>query len=545
MKKKLYSLKNRCFHYYNKILYPIILFLIIAILPISVISITIHETTLSLPQVQISQKGGWEQLESGVTTDLNSVSFICLNRGSVAGNEGLILYTGDGGNNWTTQNSGVIENIFDIYYYDYSISLAVGASGTILFTNNSGQNWTTIQTGMLGSYFSGQMITDTIGVAIGVNSIFQPFFTRTDDGWITWESTNFYIENNSILYEGYLSDVYFINESVGFATAVVDTTNGGAIVRTIDGGNTWETIYFTNDELYSIDFTWEGIGYAVGNHGVILQTSDMGDTWITQISGIDVSLNAIDFSSIARGIIVGDNGIILKTENEGLNWIQQESGTTYNLLGIRYITEYIGVIVGEYGLILRTTSGGYPNDTIPPETNCTLTGIIDDDIFISNVTVTLSAIDDISGVASTTYRLNNNQWTTYEEPFVVSLDGDHILHFYSVDNAGNIEEQKTIEFAIKHPPDLNINIIGGFGITMIIKNQGSLNLTNISWNLSFDSGFIPIGRERSGVINIQKGEELTIKSIVFGVGHPTITLTVASSVISVHSRVFLFFVHIN
>jgi photosystem II stability/assembly factor-like uncharacterized protein len=490
------------------------------------------------------QKGGWEQLESGVTQDLNSISFICLNRGSVIGDEGIILRTGDGGYNWTAQNSGVMDNLYDIFYYDYSIILAVGAGGTILFTNNTGQNWTVIQTGMMGAYFSGQMITDMIGVAVGVNAIFQPFFTRTNDGWDTWESTSFYIEHDNILYEGWLSDVYFMNDSVGFATAVVDMPAGGAIVRTTDGGITWETVYFSNDELFGIDFTWEGIGYAVGNHGVILQTLDGGETWNSLESGVNSALHAIDFSSETKGSAVGDNGIIVRTENEGLTWIQQTCGTTHDLLGVRFITERIGFVVGEYGVILRTTTGGYPDDFIPPETNCTLTGILDGEVYISDVMVTFSATDNVSGVASTTYKLDDGLWTTYADPFLVSTEGNHTLYFYSTDNAGNAEEEKTCEFTIQYPPDINVTITGGFGISLAIKNLGSLDLTNVSWNLTLKGGIILLGKQKSGITNVKAGSEVILKSLVFGFGKPTITLTIASSETTVKGNVFLFFVRI-
>ena len=544
MKKNNCVWKHRLMRRNTRFVYPIVLCLVVSILPFSTASISLPGTIVPCSYMISSQKGGWELQESGVTQDLNSIFFICLNRGSVVGDEGVILRTGDGGDNWTAQNSGVMDNLYDIFYYDYSIILTVGASGTILYTNNSGQNWTVIQTGMMGTYFSGQMITDTIGVAVGVNAIFQPFFTRTNDGWDTWQSTSFYIEHNSVLYEGWLSDAYFMNDSVGFATAVVDLPAGGAIVRTTDGGSTWDTVYFSNEELFGIDFTWEGIGYAVGNHGVILQTLDGGETWNGLESGVNSALHAIDFSSETKGTAVGDNGIIVRTENEGSTWTQQTSGTTHDLLGVRFITERIGLVVGEHGVILRTTTGGFPEDIIPPETNCTLTGILEGDVYISDVTVTFSATDDISGVAETVYKLDDGLWTTYVEPFLVASDGNHILYFYSIDNAGNAEDEKTCEFTIHYPPDINVTITGGFGIRATIKNLGSSDLTNVSWNLMLDGGIILFGKQKSGIADIKAGSQVILKSLVFGFGKPTITLTIASSETTVHGSVFLFFVRI-
>jgi len=494
----------------------------------------------SLPQA------GWEQLESGVTQDLNSVFFICLNRGTVVGDEGIILRTGEGGGNWTLDASGVLENLYGVSYYGYSKILAVGTSGTILYTTNTGMNWTILQSEMMGTYFSCQMVNGTVGVAVGVNAIFQPFFTRTNDGWNTWDSTSFYIEHESVFYEGRLSDVYFLNASTGYATAIVDVPAGGAIVRTMDGGQSWETVFFSNDALFGIDFTMEGIGYAVGDNGAVIQTSDGGETWLILDSGVNTPLRGVDFSSATTGIIVGDNGIILRTENEGQSWIQQTSGTGINLLGLYCVTDMFAIIVGEQGLILRTTTGGFPEDITPPETTCILSGTMEGDVYISNVEITFTVTDDQSGVAVTMYKIDDEPWTTYEPatPVIVGENGQHHLLYYSTDNAGNIEPEKTSNFTIQYPPALEITITGGFGVKIHVKNLGNTTMTNVSWTLLLDGGFLLFGKQKTGISTIEAGEEITLKALVFGIGKPTITFAIAQSHQTVNASIFLFFVRI-
>ncbi len=518
--------------------------LLINVLPFSQASISEQGSFAFSPKIVTAQEEGWEVLQSGVTQDLNSIFFVCLNRGSVIGNGGTILSTGDGGNNWTIENSGVSTNLYDVFYYGFFITVAVGVSGTILFSNNTGQNWTIKQTGTMSTYFSGQMITDMIGVAVGVNAIYQPFFTRTDDGWNTWQSMSFYIEHNNIFYEGRLTDVYFINESVGFATAIVDLPLGGAIVRTTNGGSSWETVYFSDNRLLGIDFTLEGIGFAVGDHGTILQTLDNGQSWQQMDSGVSSMLRSVGFYSENTGTIVGDYGIILRTENQGLSWIQQTSGTTYDLFKVQFITEQIGFAVGEEGVILRTTTGGFSDDITPPQTNCNLFGILEGDVYISDVTVTFTATDDFSGVAVTMFKLDDNLWTTYDDPFIVSLDGNHSLCFYSIDNAGNVEEEKTCEFTIRHPLNLTINITGGVCIKISVSNLGSFNLTNVSWRIILDGGWVLLGKQKSGETDIKAGSEITLSMLVFGFGKPTITFTIATTQKIVQSYIFLFFIRI-
>jgi photosystem II stability/assembly factor-like uncharacterized protein len=547
MKNNNYEIFNRFYQKHAKgITLSIFLCLLVTFFPLPATSLQISETESSHFQELSSLRDGWEQLESGVTQDLNSVFFICLNRGTVVGDEGIILRTGEAGGNWTPQISGVVENLYAVSYYGYSKILAIGASGTLLYTTNSGMNWTVLQTGMMGTYFSCQMINETIGVAIGVNAIFQPFFTRTNDGWNTWDSTSFYIEYGSVFYEGRLSDVYFINTSVGFATAIVDVPAGGAIVRTTDGGISWETVFFYDEALFSIDFTGGGVGYAVGEQGTVVQTLDNGESWLELESGVNTALRGIDFSSETTGIIVGDNGIILRTENAGLTWTQQTSGTTYDLRAIHCVTDMFGVVVGEQGVILRTKTGGYPEDITPPETTCTVSGTMEGDVYISDVVVTFTATDDYSGIATTMYKLDDEPWTSYDSsvPIIVGGNGHHQLLFYSIDNAGNIEEEKTCEFTIQHPPNLQITITGGFGVKIHIKNLGNTAVTNASWTLLLDGGILLIGKQKTGISTIEVGNEITLNSLVFGFGKPTITFTIASSQKIIQGSLFLFFVRL-
>src|SRR5439155_126981 len=57
--------------------------------------------------------------------------------------------------------------------------------------------------------------------------------------------------------------------------------------------------------------------------------------------------------------------------------------------------------------------------------------------YVSYATVTLTASDPGSGVASTAYRLDGGTWIAYAGPFSISRGGRHILEFASVDKAGN------------------------------------------------------------------------------------------------------------
>jgi len=95
------------------------------------------------------------------------------------------------------------------------------------------------------------------------------------------------------------------------------------------------------------------------------------------------------------------------------------------------------------------------DDITPPVTTLILTPATpdgDNGWYVSYIEITLEATDDISGVNATYYRLNEGEWETYVEPFILESDGYYVIEYYSVDNAGNVEDVKSAEFKIDQTP---------------------------------------------------------------------------------------------
>ncbi len=122
---------------------------------------------------------------------------------------------------------------------------------------------------------------------------------------------------------------------------------------------------------------------------------------------------------------------------------------------------------------------GHPGS--PPITYATLSGTMgQNDWFVSNVTVTLSAWDEKwpEGVDYTMYKVDDGEWTVYETPFVVDPDGEHTVYFYSVDKAipPNVEEEKSVSFKI----DKTTPVINTFTVT-------AQNVLKTLWLLEADA----------------------------------------------------------
>ena len=90
-------------------------------------------------------------------------------------------------------------------------------------------------------------------------------------------------------------------------------------------------------------------------------------------------------------------------------------------------------------------------DTTPPTTSIGLSGSLVGGVWESAVTVTLTATDNLSGVAHTYYSLDGGAYVNYTGSFVVGTVGSHTVKFYAVDVAGNTEASQTTTFTIESP----------------------------------------------------------------------------------------------
>ena len=150
-----------------------------------------------------------------------------------------------------------------------------------------------------------------------------------------------------------LMSVHFASSTNGWAVG-----ENGTIISTTDGGNSWNAqLSGTTENLESVYFISSTNGWAVGVN-TILNTTNGGNDWNTQLSGTFISYTSVYFTSSTTGWVVGSNGTILHTTNGGNNWNTQLSGTTMTLLSVCFPLTTTGWAVGGLGIVLHTTDGG-------------------------------------------------------------------------------------------------------------------------------------------------------------------------------------------
>jgi photosystem II stability/assembly factor-like uncharacterized protein len=130
----------------------------------------------------------------------------------------------------------------------------------------------------------------------------------------------------------------------------------GHILVSTDAGQTWKQAAVpVSSDLTSVFFVSDKAGWAVGHDGVILATSDGGDSWVKQLDGR--AANELLLKQIKARVAAEPNSkelAALLTEAERY----AEQGPDKPFLDVWFENASTGYAVGAYNLLFVTTDGG-------------------------------------------------------------------------------------------------------------------------------------------------------------------------------------------
>lgn len=296
----------------------------------SFIAIFLLYATVSMAQ--------WLPLNVEYNDRYNHVIFVNDKTGFIDG-PGKVLKTSDAGMSWQTIYDDAAVSIVDISFLSDQIGfIAAEREGKpfISKTINGGKKWDSYDLDM----DAGKMIFTT--PEIGHMASTHGMILRTDDGGHMWMHSGEH-ENVST------GDFCFLNENVGYFAGWYN----GSIVKTIDGGMTWQSLHMTGDFL-DIYFPTEKIGYTAGLFGGVMKTEDEGITWRPMETGLpkEVNLFSIHCTDENTCFAVGDNGTLINTTDGGEHWELQQTGTAQKLNAITCNGGNC-YIVGDSGIVLK------------------------------------------------------------------------------------------------------------------------------------------------------------------------------------------------
>ncbi|HEX8142730.1 MAG TPA: YCF48-related protein [Pyrinomonadaceae bacterium] len=295
---------------------------------------------------------GWQATRRGEAgKDLNAVFFADQKRGWVAGDNGFVSRTEDGGVNWSQQPIETNEAINDIYFRGKDEGYVLVGS-RIFGTRNGGERWQELRRFSAADFgggepelyslrFSGKKKGWIVGSVSRRDVVVDSLLIYTDDGGASWI-------RQRVPSKVELIHVDFTNDQRGWAVG-----SSGTILHTENGGQTWtQQRSGTNATLYHVDFRNERVGWAVGERGTILRTTDGGESWFPVSVPVRSTLLSVQFVDDEQGWIVGRGGTILRSDDGGKTWVSQESRTKQNLYAL-FFDKKNGWAVGGDGTVLQ------------------------------------------------------------------------------------------------------------------------------------------------------------------------------------------------
>jgi photosystem II stability/assembly factor-like uncharacterized protein len=391
---------------------------------------TQHGVVVSPTGILTTLDGGHAWTETRAQAGLRAAGFADATHVCVVGDGGAALTSADGGQTWTPRTSGTTDDLVLVSFGDASHGWALAKTGGVLATANGGASWAPVAP-----------LSPEVGESAG-----DMVFVDASHGWVADSWDGIWVTDDGGQTWGHQAADSI---SAMYGVAFIDATRGwGAVpyhvVRTDDGGATWETIStpvpsrsFVDIEATDVQRLW-----AVTEYGQIYVSGDGGLTWEEQsVEDPDPHEFAGDFELE----VIGDHGWTVRCRSD----------------------PYL-----PYGFIAHTDTSGFGDQHAPVTTVSSST---DKDWVSAPVTIGLDAVDDATGVAATYYRTTVAGAWQQGTQVLLTQDGRYEVAYASVDGYGNVEATRTYAVGIDtKPPVTKIFSENDFGVGYWINQTATV-----------------------------------------------------------------------
>ena len=256
-------------------------------------------------------------------------------------------------------------NLGDIALLDNGDAWAVGYDGKhiqrVYYSTDRGRTWDAVDTPSNGFTLKALSFSDSQhGWAVGGNGL----IIRTRDGGKSWE-----LIKSPTTFD--LQAVFFVNSQLGFIAGrnailnrMTDELSGSfEVLYTKDGGETWVRCYSEGEpsNVFQITSLSESVIFVLLVGDRLIRTDDQAKTWH------EVPLSAKHIFSIAFtpdgiGWMVGNQGVFQRSDDGGKTWQQvtslNQSFMNKSWWAVQFNNTGVGLAVGENGALALTRDSG-------------------------------------------------------------------------------------------------------------------------------------------------------------------------------------------
>jgi photosystem II stability/assembly factor-like uncharacterized protein len=291
----------------------------------------------------------WTASDESCSGGIAALDFPSSGVGYLALGNGNVVRSGDAGRTWSrrtavpdTSVSGVPGiGPTDIDFVTDATGYVTTNAGEAFQTDDGGTTWRTI----LGLPFTLRSISFP-APAVGYVAGDAPAVFKTTDGGASWAESDLPADI------GALSEIRCV--TVDICEGV--SSFGDRLVRTVDGGGTWDSVSPTTAPLKAVALPDPNQVVAVGQDGATVVSGPGG---FTPIGGaLPGQFDAISAISSSTAFAFGRGGSLARTTNGGVTWTETDAATSDDVRDISFLTANRGYVLDTSGQLLLTENGG-------------------------------------------------------------------------------------------------------------------------------------------------------------------------------------------
>ena len=292
----------------------------------------------------------WQQVtkidSQSPTDELHHILFTDSRTGYVFGGNlyhySVVLFTHDGGTTWTrTASTAVGEMLISGTVSPSGTVYSCGYEGKLIYNADSPNVWNFHQ--MEDYWFRDLAFTDSNhAIVVGGISFNSGLLLHIDNYGNLLKRDTFAYQYNRIK---------MISSNTGFICGY------GVVLKTTDGGTTWNLLDVISDNFTGIEIKDQDV-WLCGYYGSIWHSPDLGAHWTRFRNGNDITqekyrLYDILFSDKVHGWAIGEDGKVVYSSDGGHHWAEYTQFTTSTLYSIAQNPDGALFVAGAEGALYR------------------------------------------------------------------------------------------------------------------------------------------------------------------------------------------------
>jgi photosystem II stability/assembly factor-like uncharacterized protein len=277
------------------------------------------------------------------------------------GPRGHIVVSTDAGATWQQSPVPLSSDLTAIYFPSPKVGWAVGHDGVVLATTDGGATW--------AKQLDGRAVNDLVLADIKAKLAANPESAELQNLAAEAERNKEAGPDKPFL------DVWFESDTTGYVVGAY-----GLLLKTTDGGQTWQSWFDRQDNprlmnLYAIRPAAGGL-YIAGEGGTVLKL----DPASQRFTATPLEYTGSMFGIVDAGeavLVFGLRGNAFRSADGGATWARVDAKLPASIVGGTTVAPGTVVLADQGGRVAMSNNGGVDFELIPQQRNLPLTSIID------------------------------------------------------------------------------------------------------------------------------------------------------------------------